>query len=409
MLELTKRKGKIVKTYSFRFRKLTCFTILLVLSFCVLDTRAVEIDANAAKRLPQPNIPAGTAAEPGKTSVAVTVKGFDITEAVVDAEVRQQFRKMKVPAQMAPMFLEQYKKQLRDQALESLVGKVLVEQEIKKAQIIVTEEETTGQITKMASQQQPPLTFEDIKALIEAHGKSFDEWKQQIRKRLVYQKFFEALWAGKINVTQDNAKKYYSENEKQFETPEQVKVSHIFILPDTADPSTDANQAKAKARAKTENLLGQIKAGADFGALARAHSGDNRSGVRGGAVADFINRNSNVPEPFKEAAFKLKVGQVSDVVETRSGFHIIKVTEHKDPNVITFKQAKDGIIKMLTQQRQAELAKQYVESLKTKAKLVYPPGKEPKSDDIGMGIGAPKPAPADSNATAETKDKPPDK
>ena len=75
---------------------------------------------------------------------------------------------------------------------------------------------------------------------------------------------------------------------------------------------------------------------------------------------------------FDEAAFALKVGQVSDIVETTYGYHIIKVTDHKDAADIPFEQAKDGITKTITQQKQAELANNYIESLKAKANITYP-------------------------------------
>ena len=80
---------------------------------------------------------------------------------------------------------------------------------------------------------------------------------------------------------------------------------------------------------------------------------------------------------FEEAAFKLQVGQVSDIVQTQFGYHIIKVTGHKEAGVTTFEQAKDDILQTLTQQRQSELARQYIKSLRDKASIVYPPGKEP--------------------------------
>jgi hypothetical protein len=108
--------------------------------------------------------------------------------------------------------------------------------------------------------------------------------------------------------------------------------------------------------------------------------------------------------PFEKAAFGLKVGQVSDIVETRFGYHIIKLTDHKDPNVTPFEQAKDDIMKLLTQPKQSEFAEKYIESLKADAKIVYPPGKEPQAAAPPVITAPPKPAPEpEKKASVEKK------
>ena len=317
-------------------------------------------------------------------SIAVTVNGADIAESDIEAQIKPQLEKM--AAQLPPALVEQYKKQLRQQVTERMIVERLLDEKAKAVGIVVTEEEVIDQIKKMASAQKPPLSLEDFKVLIEAYGRSFDEVKQQIQKGLGYQKLMEAQWAGKINVTEDDAKKYYSENTNEFKIPEQVRASHILIKPAPiaalrqqgvgADPNTDPNEAKAKARAKTEGLLKQIKGGADFAELARANS-DCPSSKQGGDL-NFFGRGQ-MALAFEKAAFELKVGQVSDIVETKFGYHIIKVTDHKDPNNIAFEQAKGDIVNSLTRKKQGELAKEYIESLKAEANIVYPPGKEPTS------------------------------
>jgi peptidyl-prolyl cis-trans isomerase C len=307
-----------------------------------------------------------TPAETTVDSVAVTVNGIDINESQIDAQLKPQLEKMST--QLPPAFVEQYKKQLRQKVLEKIIVEQLLDEEVKAAKIVVTNEETTKQIEEMVSQQQPPLSMEDFKALIEAYGQSFDEVKLRIKKGLAYQKLMEAQWAGKINVTEDDAKKYYSENAKQLE---RVRASHILIKPDTTDPNTDPNEAKAAAMAKARDLLKQIKDGADFAELAKANS-SCLSSAKGGDL-NFFSKGQLVP-PFEEAAFALKVGQVSGIVETQFGYHIIKVTDREND---TFEKAKDDVLKQLTQAKQDELANKYIESLKDKANIVYPAGKEP--------------------------------
>ncbi|MHC4617867.1 MAG: peptidylprolyl isomerase [Planctomycetota bacterium] len=329
---------------------------------------------------------------PNSGGVAVTVNGVDITEAAVDAEVIQQLGRSRMPAQLPPQFIEQYKKQIRQQVVDKMIVQRLLDEQVKAAGIVLTDADVIAHLKESGSRQKPPLSLEDIKALIEAQGRSFEDVKKQIRESegMRYKKLMEGQWAGKIKVTEDDAKKYYSENKKQFETPEQVRASHILITGDTTDPNTDPNGAKAKAKAA--GLLKQIKAGADFATLAKANSAHAPSAARGGDLG-FFARGQTVPPPLEKAAFELKVGQVSDVVETQYGYDIIKVTARKDAGTIPFEQARDNIIQRLTEQKQAELVGQYIESLKSKAKIVYPPGKEPKPVPppvIGPPIGGPK-------------------
>lgn len=342
----------------------------------ILSATACFVILLAACSLAEVSGPNTVSTEPNKSAetavdnLAVTVNGVDINESQIEAQLKPMLEK--IGTQLPSAFVEQYKKQLRQRVLDKIIIEQLLDEKVKAAKIVVTDEEIIEQIKKMTSQQQPPLSMEDFKALIEASGQSFDDVKLRIQKGLAYQKLMEAQWAGKINIKEEDAKKYYSENKSKFETPEQVRASHILIKPDTTDP----NQAKATARAKAESLLKQIKGGADFAELARANS-DCPSSKQGGDL-NFFGRGQMVPA-FEKAAFALKPGQVSDVVETQFGYHIIKATDHKDASATPFEQAKDDILKLLTQTKQAEFAEEYIKSLKADANIVYPPGKEPKA------------------------------
>ena len=310
---------------------------------------------------PQPT-PAET--QPAPEGVAATVNGVDITEDLVQVELKPQLDRLTAGGQkLPPGFAEQYKKQIRQQILERMVVEKLLDEKVKENGIVITDEQVKSHIEQMASQQGLPM--EDFEELVKASGHTLDEVQQRIRKGLGYQQIIEAQWSGRIDVNDEDARKHYSENKSQFETPEQFRASHILIKP---DPNADPNQAKAAAKAKAEDLLKQIRDGANFAELAKAESACP-SAARGGDL-NFFSRGQMVP-PFEQAAFALKVGQVSDVVETRFGYHIIKLTDHKDASVTTFEQAKDDIVNMLEQRKQAELAESYIESLKADANIAY--------------------------------------
>ncbi len=125
-------------------------------------------------------------------------------------------------------------------------------------------------------------------------------------------------------VTGQDVEQYYQQHQKDYQVPEEVKVRHILIkVPAGADGKTDA-----AAKAKAEGLLKQIKAGGNFDALAKANSDDPGSKEQGGDLG-MIQRGVTVP-PFEQAAFSLQPGQVSDLVKTQFGYHIIKVERKTD-------------------------------------------------------------------------------
>lgn len=391
-LFLRPRKDRIMNSSFLSQRLLTCVLIFfaaLGLSCRPKSTEQVDadkpqpaptqIEAEADVKVDEPRPSEGPAEpqapEEPADSVALTVNGADITEAELQEFIKPQLEKMAQQGkQLPPAFAQAYEKKLRQQAIDRIIIGRLLDEKAKEANIVVTEEEVINRIKAMLADQRPPVSLEEFKKTRAASSQSFDEVKEQIRKGMTYQKVVDAQWAGKINITEEDAKKYYDENPTKFEVKEQVRASHILITPDTTDSEADPNQAKAEAKAKIQGLLEQIKGGADFAELAKANS--DCPSAAGGGDLDFFPRGKMVP-PFDKAAFAMEVGKVSDIVETRFGYHIIKVTDRKDPGTTSFEQARDSLIIQLTQRKQAEIANKYIESLKAAANIVYPPGKEP--------------------------------
>ena len=336
--------------------------------------KTVETDIEPVKPKPPVEIRQRRTAP---NEVAVTVNGTEITEGKIEAMIKTQLDRMAAQGkQMPPQFAEQYKKTLRQPIIEQMIVEQLMSEKVKAANIVITEEDVNNELKEIAAAQKPPLSLEEFEAKMKQYGQSLDDIKEQIRKALPYKMLIEKEAGDKIKVADEDARKLYDENPKKYQVSEQVSARHILITPDLTDPHADPNEAKAKARAKAEDLLKQINGGADFAELAKANSADPGSAANGGDLG-FFARGRMVP-PFEKAAFELKDGQVSDVVNTSYGFHIIKATGRKEAGVTPFDEVKEDIIRQLTQIKQTEFAKQYIEKLKTEAKIVYPPGKEPK-------------------------------
>jgi peptidyl-prolyl cis-trans isomerase D len=157
-----------------------------------------------------------------------------------------------------------------------------------------------------------------------------------------------------VQVTADDLRAYYDQRRDQYRVPEEVKVSHILIKtpPAGADGKVD-EKAVEEARKKAEGVLKQLKAGGKFEDLAKKNSDDPGSGKQGGDLG-WIGRGRTVPE-FEKAAFSLPKGQLSDLVKSTFGFHIIRVDDKHEAHVKTLDEVKGEIEPLIRQQKAGRL------------------------------------------------------
>ncbi len=380
MNEATTRTNRFVTT------SLGCLLVLLIVvgpACRKQESPAPEADRTEPNttqvRTPtMPGTPDETVApEPvDPVAVAVTVNGEAITEAQLDERIDFYLRSNPQMANLPPQFMSTVKAQLRPRMLDALISQFLLNQQVEAAGIKVSDQEVLAVMEQRGAAQNPPVTVDQLKEMIESRGASFEQVKEQFREGIALERFMEDKLAGKTDVTDEEAKTFYDENPERFAEPEQVQASHILIrFSDPADPNADPNEAKAAAKAKAEGLLAQIKGGADFAELATAHSADPGSKTRGGDLG-FFARGDMVP-PFEEAAFGQEIDAISDVVETRFGYHIIKTTGHKDARTIPFEEAKPQIVQQRAGEKRNEFVQEYLESLKEEATIVYPAGNAP--------------------------------
>ncbi|HEY2434427.1 MAG TPA: peptidylprolyl isomerase [Vicinamibacterales bacterium] len=170
-------------------------------------------------------------------------------------------------------------------------------------------------------------------------AKFFEDHKEQYRvgdkRKIRYVTIDQEALRAKATVTGQQIERAYNENIQQYSTPEQVRASHILIKSNgTAEEDTAAKK-------KAEDLLAQVKKGADFAELARKNSQDESSAVKGGDL-DFFPRGQMVAE-FDKVAFELQPGQVSDLVKSQFGYHIIKVTDKRAATTKTLSDVRTQI------------------------------------------------------------------
>jgi peptidyl-prolyl cis-trans isomerase C len=170
--------------------------------------------------------------------------------------------------------------------------------------------------------------------------------------------------AGIAEPTEAEAREFYDSNKERFTTPERVRASHILI--NVAD--TDSDVTREQKKAKIEDIRAQLVAGGDMAALARENS-DCPSKDKGGDLG-FFGRGQMV-KPFEDAAFALEVGEISPVVETKFGYHVIKVTEKEDAGSTSFEDVKDSIIDYLADMKKQDEMNTYMTSLRDAAVIEY--------------------------------------
>jgi peptidyl-prolyl cis-trans isomerase C len=337
--------------------------------------------------LPKP--PPAPAPAPENNEVAVTVNGSVITEGQLDARIMPRLARL--GSKLTPAMAEQYKSRMRGQMLEAMVLERLLDEQVKKAGITVSDTDVNDKITEILAQQ--GMSIDAFKAMLQAQGQDYEQVKREIGKTVGYEKLLDSQLPSK-DINDAEALAFYEQSKEDYNTPEQVQASHILVVPDHNNP--DANQAKAQAKEKAEKLLQQLKAGADFAMLAKENS-DCPSKARGGDLGMFTR--GQMVQPFEDAAFALKPGELSNVVETQFGYHIIKVALHKPGEMAPFEKVKPQIVKMLLDQKRATFFRTYKDKLMTEASIVYPPGKEPAATTMpvmrpsGGPAAAPRPAP----------------
>jgi peptidyl-prolyl cis-trans isomerase C len=238
-------------------------------------------------------------------------------------------------------------------ALDNLVTRTVLSQETKTRRVTVSDAEIDESLKEMRAKFK---TEEEFKQALAARGLTVEQLRSDARVDMSINKMMEAELASQPLPSDAQVREFYDKNPDKFET---ARASHILFRVD--EKADDA--AKKKTLAEAEAVLKQVKGGADFAALAKKHSADS-SGQQGGDLGVF-NKGQMVPA-FDQAVFSMLPGQLSDIVTTQFGHHIIKVT---DRATVPFDQVSAKIKEFLTEQQKGERAQAFIESLKQKARI----------------------------------------
>jgi peptidyl-prolyl cis-trans isomerase C len=293
--------------------------------------------------------------KPSGEKVAV-VNGVVITRAQYDKELNVQRQRV---SRQGRQISDDQMAEMKTETLEGLIEREVLYQESQKAGIKITDQKVNDQVASI--KKRFPSEEEFNKALSKMNLAE-DEIRVQILRGLAIRELIDQKVASKVVITDEETRAYYDGNSQLFQQPEQVKASHILIK---VEPTAD-DAKKAEARKKIVEVQQKLKDGGDFAALAKEYS-QGPSGSRGGDLGYF--KRGQMVKPFDDAAFSMKTNEVSDLVESHFGYHIIKIYGKKPEQILAYADVKDKIAQRLKQEKVEKDATLYVENLKKGAKV----------------------------------------
>jgi len=288
--------------------------------------------------------------------MVAVVNGSIITQGEFDRVLDYELKRAAQSGQQIP---DDVMPKMQNNILDSLIVGELLLQESKKKGIQVKPETVTEQLTNI--KKRFPSEAEFNKAL-EENKMTESKIRADIKRDMAIQQLIDKEVDQKVKITDEESKTFYDTNPQLFQQPERVKASHILIKVDEGA----SEEKKAEALKKIKEIQQKVQKGEDFAALAKTYS-EGPSAPRGGDL-NYFGRGQMV-KPFEDAAFSMKPNETSDIVETKFGYHLIKVVDKQPAKKIVYADAKNRINKHLKDQKLRTDRQLYFDKLKKDAKI----------------------------------------
>jgi len=303
---------------------------------------------------PQGTAPSAIPKDPA--AVVAKVNGVTITAKDFEEATREFLMQQGAP----PNLPDEQMKQVHTAVMDALVGTELAYQKSQAEGIKISQKEIDDAVAESKKNFADETKWEEN---MKAQGIDKVSFLQSVNRNLAINKLIQTNVFDKITVTDADAKAYYDQHPQEMQKPEEIRASHILVRL----PQGTTDDQKKVAKARIDEAAKKAKAGEDFAALAKTYSQDPGSAEQGGDLG-FFAKGKMVPA-FDAAAFALKVGQISDVIETQFGYHVIKVTDRHDAKTAGYDEIGERLKSFLKQRQARTTVQAYLKGLRDSAKV----------------------------------------
>ena len=316
------------------------------------DAITTVSDASPAERKPADVSPISEVAPVPVELPAVVarINGTNVTREELERSVRS------AETQARQVVPPQFRDQVYRRVLDRLIDFHLLLQESQKRELVVSDTEVDAEIARIRATYP---TIEAFEQQLQDWDSSLYALRKETRRDLLVAKTVEMELVPAVALDDEVVRAFYEQHPDQFTGTEAMQASHILVgIPANADSA-----ARKQARGAAVKIWEQaITAGADFAGLARKHSTDETTAADGGNLG-FIERGQTVP-PFEAALFALTPGEISEVVESPFGFHIIRAGEYLENSLVPFEQVREQILNILVRQERQLLMTEFLARLR---------------------------------------------
>ncbi len=320
----------------------------------------------------------------------ITYSEYQKSESELHEEVKQDCQGC-TQDRLNTMYEERQKNLLRDQIDQSLL------QQRAKDLGISVENDVIKRLDQVRQQNNFP-SMEALQAAVEGQGISWEEYKATIRNQLLTQEVIRREVGSRVDIGRDDVKKYYEEHKQEFVRPEQVVLADIFLSTEGKTPEQTALIQK-----KANDLLARLKKGDDFAELAKRNS-EGPTSKDGGELGAF--ERGQLSKQLEDTVFALNKNQLTDVIQTKTGFEILKVIEHFEAGLQPVEKVEPEIENRIYGQRMAPILRNYLAELREESYVIVKPGyvdTAAVSTNVGIKEVAPTPDAAEKKLSRKAK------